>query len=108
VSRSLSPIKGYRSFPDHLFLLPLLLPRSKVTITERSDFVRSIQIPPVRLVQDAWYATRTATVLLIRRDGLVRWWERDIYVLSEQGEPTQGEELQLSPRYYEWQIEKET
>ncbi|UZJ57380.1 hypothetical protein CBS101457_006700 [Exobasidium rhododendri] len=79
--------------------------RSKVVIAERSDFVRSIQIPPVRLAQDAWYATRTATVLLVRRDGLLRWWEKDIYVLSSQGEPIRGEELDLEARYFEWQIE---
>lgn len=80
-------------------------PRSKATITARQDFARSIQIPPIRLADDAWYATRTATVLLLRRDGTVRWWENDVYVLSPQGSPIRGEELHLQPRYFEWQLQ---
>lgn len=77
---------------------------SKVDLVKREDFVRSIQISPIRLVGDAWYATRTATVLLVRRDGLARWWERDVFVLSPEGAPVRGEELHLAPRYFEWQI----
>jgi uncharacterized protein with NRDE domain len=88
-------------------LTPLILfpTRSKINITVRSDFMGSIQISPVRLVANEWYATRTSTVLLVRRDGLVRWWEKDIYVLSPQSEPIRGEAIGLKTRHFTWQIE---
>lgn len=74
-------------------------------ILDRSNFVESIQIPPVRLAENNWYATRTATVLLVRRNGFARWWEKDVHVLSLQGEPIRGEALHLEPRYFQWTIE---
>ena len=88
--------------PKLTTLFPLR--RENVEITKRDDFKKSIQIPPLRLVNDAWYATRTATVLLVRRDGHVRWWEKDVYVLSPEEEPIKAEAMQLPPRYYEWQL----
>jgi uncharacterized protein with NRDE domain len=76
-----------------------------VEVTDRSTSQESIQVPPIRLANKQWYATRTATVLLVRRNGFARWFERDVYVLSPQGKPVRGESLFLGPRYYEWTIQ---
>lgn len=54
-----------------------------------SDLPKSVMIPPFKRNESlGWYATRTATVMLVRRNKedcgqLMRWWERDVHIIDE-------------------------
>ncbi|KAJ7643661.1 DUF833-domain-containing protein [Roridomyces roridus] len=64
----------------------------------RATLRTTICVPPVRVTSNPdtpgpWYATRTATVLLIRRDGRALFVERDVWRLKPKSKPNlQGEE----------------
>jgi len=86
------------------------------TITSRQEMKSSILIPPFQISEN-WYATRTSTVLLVERPKpgtltrddekiKARWIERDIFVLSGQGEPIRAEDDgRKGERRWEWELE---
>lgn len=78
----------------------------------------SVLIPPFKLV-DRWYATRTATILLVERPGIdsdaeksnvkARWIERDVFILDKDGEPIRSrDEGREDQRRWEWEFGERT
>lgn len=78
------------------------------------DRKKSILIPPLDLGRGSFFATRTSTVLIVRRNGrggenpLARWWERDVYQQHDNEDmPTclPSEEAKKTQRYYDWKLQ---
>ncbi|KAJ7105063.1 NRDE protein-domain-containing protein [Mycena crocata] len=67
-------------------LFTLLRTTAKTPIRSREDLRRTIHVAPLEVAagpNKGWYATRLATVLLVRRTGEARFVERDVWRLSE-------------------------
>jgi len=60
---------------------------------ERAELKNTIFVPPFESssgVSHGIYGTRLAQVVLVRRDGLVTYVERDVWVLDNKGVPVQS------------------
>jgi Transport and Golgi organisation 2 len=63
---------------------------------ERAELKNTILVPPFESssgVSHGIYGTRLAQVILVRRDGLVTYVERDVWVLDNKGVPVQSSAL---------------
>ncbi|PWN88486.1 hypothetical protein FA10DRAFT_303447 [Acaromyces ingoldii] len=78
------------------------------------DRKKSILIPPLDLGRGSFFATRTSTVLIVRRNGrggenpLARWWERDVYQQHDNEDMPSclpSEEAKKTQRYYDWKLQ---
>lgn len=85
------------------------------TVQRREDLASSIFIAPFRTEGGAWYGTRVATVLLVRRhheqaaqkegEGgrsarKTQWWERDVHALDPHGHPIRCASSSEQQRHY--------
>ncbi|EKM52111.1 uncharacterized protein PHACADRAFT_128288 [Phanerochaete carnosa HHB-10118-sp] len=71
--------------------------RSEHPPRARAELRNTIQIEPMQVrasetSDGLLYGTRLSTIILVRRDGSVSFYERDIWVLDERGQPTKGDE----------------
>ncbi|SJX64732.1 uncharacterized protein SRS1_15549 [Sporisorium reilianum f. sp. reilianum] len=78
----LRPAPAHDQLVEHLF--DLLWSSSVPKPTQRADLRHSVLISPLELPAPAggardWYATRTSTVILVRKDGSAKLVERDTF-----------------------------
>jgi len=81
---------------------------SPQTISRREDLRHTIQVRPFGNIGGT-YGTRLCTVLLVRDDGGVRWVERDVFRLSNEGVVEEAEgKGEGGKREFEFQIRGST
>jgi len=68
-------------------LFELLTWRSAELPRDRSELKNTIQVEPVTINANTIYATRLSTVVLVKRNGVVVFVERDRWKLTEEGHP---------------------